>query len=75
MLAGGPCGYCGRVRFAAGGGVRIEEVGWDTFGCEGSGLDERPLLRDALQAAMSLAAGPNGTVVLQARDGDVVLGR
>ena len=55
--------------------MRIEEVGWDTFGCEGSGLDERPLLRDALQAAMSLAAGPNGTVVLQARDGDVVLGR
>jgi len=75
LIAGGPCGYSGRARFGAGGRVRIEEVGWDTFGCEGWGLDERPLLRDALQATTSLAAGPDGTVVLQARAGDVVLGR
>jgi heat shock protein HslJ len=75
LIGAGPCGYSGRVRFGAGGRVQIEEVGWDTFGCEGWGLDERPLLRDALQSVSSLAAGPDGTVVLQARAGDVVLGR
>jgi heat shock protein HslJ len=75
LIGAGPCGYSGRVRFAAGGRVRIEEVGWDTFGCEGWGLDERPLLRDALQSVTTMAPGPDGTVLLQARAGDVVLGR
>src|SRR5262245_21127013 len=75
LLGAGPCGYSGRVRFGAGGRVRIEEVGWDTFGCEAGGLDERPLLRDALQSVTTLAAGPAGTMLLQAHAGDVVLGR
>jgi heat shock protein HslJ len=78
LIAVGDCGFGGVFRMLPGGGVKFEEIYWDTVG--GDGTDPcgtaRDVLKGLLESATTARIGADGaTVIISGPTGDVVLGR
>jgi heat shock protein HslJ len=75
VLATGDCGFSGVVRVLPGGGIKFEEIGWDTVGGPADTCG-REALKSLLEAATSARIGADGaTVLISGPAGDVILGR
>jgi heat shock protein HslJ len=76
VFATGDCGFGGMFRVLPGGGIKFEELGWDTVGGEGADACGREILKKLLESATTAHVGADGaTVVISGPTGDVILGR
>ena len=77
VIATGECGFGGLFRLVGGGGVKFEEIGWDTTGgCDAAHDAARNVLKRLLETATIARVGADGkTVVFSGPNGEVVLGR
>jgi hypothetical protein len=76
VLASGDCGFGGVFRMLPGGGVKFEEIGWDTVGGDPADVCGREVLKKLLESATTARVGADGaTVVISGPTGDVILGR
>lgn len=77
LIATGECGLGGIYRLAQGGGVKFEEIGWDTTGsCDAVHDAARLVLKRLLETSTTARVGANGTtLVFSGPNGEVLLGR
>jgi hypothetical protein len=76
FFAAGACGFSGDLQFRSGGALDIIEVGWDVAaGCDAGPGDGRPALKALLEAVTMGRLDADGTVVLSAPQGLVLLAR
>jgi heat shock protein HslJ len=77
VIATGECGFGGMFRLVQGGGVKFEEIGWDTTGgCDAAHDAARTVLKRLLETATVARLGADGrSVVFSGPNGEVVLGR
>jgi heat shock protein HslJ len=78
LIAVGDCGFAGAYRLVGGGGVKFEEIYWDTVGADGTDPcgTARDVLKRLLETATTARIGADGeSVVFSGPNGEVVLGR
>jgi heat shock protein HslJ len=77
VIATGECGFGGTWQPLRGGGVRFEEIYWDTTGgCDVAHDRARAVLKRLLETSTTARIGADGnTVVFSGPNGEVVLGR
>jgi heat shock protein HslJ len=71
------CGFGGQYRLLPQGGVKFEEIGWDTIGgCDAAHDAARTILKRLLESSTTARVAPDGaSVIFGGPNGEIVLGR
>lgn len=77
VIAVGSCGFGAGYRLLLQGGVKFQDMGWDTIGgCDAAHSAARETLQRLLEASTTARLAPDGaSVIFDGPNGEVVLGR